>query len=501
MELDWKNPDYDEVFRERSGRLLRLRAETELLAPLKVFYRENPVKFISDWAMTFDPRNAEIGLPTTIPFVLFPKQEEFIVWLFEHWRGRRDGLCEKSRDMGVTWLCAWFAIWMWLFYPGTVAGFGSRKEEYVDNIGDPKSIFWKVRQGIDLLPPEFQPRGWNANKHAPFMRAINPENGATIVGESGDNIGRGNRTSIYFKDESAFYEHADAIDAALSQTSNCKIDVSTPNGAGNAFYRKRHGGKIDVFVFDWRDDPRKDKAWYEKQKAALDPYIVAQEIDRDYEGSVTDAFIDGPRVMAAQARGPADISLTGPIIVGVDPARFGNDKFVVTFRRGRVCLKQEETGKVDTIQGAAFAKRHIDAYDEKPAQIAVEVNGLSGAGTADLLRAEYGDIVVDVNTSLRLDDQKHYNLRAYMYAQLKDWLQVASIPNNPQLRSDLTAIRYSFRAGELLLESKDEMKARGIKSPDFGDSLALTFAIPAKPKKKALPPVAPFRPMDPGMGY
>jgi phage terminase large subunit len=84
------------------------------------------------------------------------------------------------------------------------------------------------------------------------MRVLNPENGASIVGEAGDNIGRGNRTSIYFKDESAFYEHADAIDAALSQTSNCKIDVSTPNGAGNAFYRKRHGGKIKVFVFDWR---------------------------------------------------------------------------------------------------------------------------------------------------------------------------------------------------------------------------------------------------------
>jgi hypothetical protein len=85
--------------------------------------------------------------------------------------------CEKSRDMGVTWLCVGFAVWMWLFHPGTVVGFGSRKEEYVDKIGDPKSIFWKIRQFIALLPVEFRPAGYIESRHAPHMRIINPENG------------------------------------------------------------------------------------------------------------------------------------------------------------------------------------------------------------------------------------------------------------------------------------------------------------------------------------
>jgi hypothetical protein len=120
---------------------------------------------------------------------------------------------------------------MWLFHPGTVVGFGSRKEEYIDKLGDPKSLFWKIREALNLLPAEFKPAGYSERAHALSMRIVNPENGSTIVGESGDNIGRGNRTSIYFKDESAFYERPDAIDAALSQTSNCKGDVSTPNGA------------------------------------------------------------------------------------------------------------------------------------------------------------------------------------------------------------------------------------------------------------------------------
>lgn len=501
--VDWKNPDYGPIFAERAERLEWLREHPAEIDALKAFYKNNPARFISDWGMTYDPRNAEIDQPTTIPFVLFVKQVEFIGWLHDLWRGRRDGLCEKSRDMGVTWLCVWFAVWLWLFYPGTVSGFGSRKEEYVDKIGDPKSIFWKARQAIELLPEEFQPAGWSVDKHAPYMRIVNPENGSTVVGEAGDNIGRGNRTSIYFKDESAFYEHADAIDAALSQTSNCKIDVSTPNGAGNAFYRKRHGGRIPVFVFDWKDDPRKDKEWYRKQLESLDKVIVAQEIDRDYEGSVTDSYIDGALVTAAQARGPTEVLSSGGLRVGIDPARFGDDKFVVTFRRGRVCLKQVELSKLDTVQGAARAKAEIDAFNEKPEQIAVEVNGLSGAGTADLLRGDdrFGDVVVDVNTSLRMSDGVHYNMRAYMYKQLKEWLPTASIPNEPQLKSDLTALKYGFRGGELLLESKDDMKARGIKSPDRADSLALTFALPAKGKKKQPPKMQPFRPLDPGFGY
>ena len=250
-------PDYGAIYTERAQRLARIRSDSAILGGLKDFYKDHPVEFINEWGMTFDPRNAEIGLPTTVPFILFPKQAEFITWLRERWLGREDGLAEKSRDMGVSWLCVGFAVWMWLFHTGTVIGFGSRKEEYVDDLNDPKSLFWKARAFINLLPVEFRPQGWDAKKHAPFMTLKNPENGSAIVGESGDNIGRGNRTSIYFKDESAFYERAESIDAALSQTSNCKIDVSTPNGNGNPFYRKRHSGKIKIFTFHWRDDPRK----------------------------------------------------------------------------------------------------------------------------------------------------------------------------------------------------------------------------------------------------
>jgi hypothetical protein len=484
--FDFRAPDYERVYALRASRLKTIRETPGMLAGLKEHYKANPVDFVNDWGMTFDPRNAEIGLPTVIPFLLFPKQEKFIEWTVERWKGREDGLAEKSRDMGVSWLCVAAAVWMWLFYTGTVVGFGSRKEEYVDKIGDPKSLFWKVRQFVSLLPIEFQPAGWDENKHAPHMRILNPENGAAIVGEAGDNIGRGNRTSIYFKDESAFYEHPEAIDAALSQTSNCKIDVSTPNGNGNPFYKKRHSGKTSVFSFHWREDPRKDQAWYEKQKATLDAVIVAQEIDIDYDASVTNAWIEGGPVLAAMARGPADVKAIGGLRVGVDVARYGDDKTVITFRRGRLLIKQIVLSGLSTTQVAARVKVEIDAFREMPEQIAVDTIGV-GAGVADQLRVFY-ECVQDVNSSIRLSDGKNYNMRALMWREMKDWINSGvSMPNDGELKSELCALRYSFKGGEMLIESKDDAKKRGIKSPDRADSLALTFAYPTATYAGSMP--------------
>jgi len=342
------------------------------------------------------------------------------------------------------------------------------------------------------------------------MRILNRENGSSIVGEAGDNIGRGNRTSIYFKDESAFYEHAEAIDAALSQTSNCKIDVSTPNGPGNPFYRKRHSGKISVFVFDWKEDPRKDKAWYQRQCETLDPVIVAQEIDRNYEGSISNAFNPGEIVLAAQMRGPADVKPHGGLRVGVDVARFGDDKTCISFRRGRVLLRQVIAAKLDVTQVAARTKAEISAYNEAPEQIAVDTIGI-GAGVADILRGYYPDrvdkttgrkqpIVVDVNSSLRMGNGQDYNLRAFMWREMREWLKAASIPNDPELKTDLTSLQYSYRAGELLIESKEDAKKRGVKSPDRADSLALTFAYPGAPPPAPVKILTPNYSTVPGMG-
>ncbi|EOY8661483.1 TerL protein, partial [Escherichia coli] len=89
--FDFKHPDYQMVFEWRMERLQRIRQNPEILPALKQFYRTNPAQFIIDWGMTTDPRNIDYGLPVTIPFLLFPKQEEWIHWIMERWSNRENG--------------------------------------------------------------------------------------------------------------------------------------------------------------------------------------------------------------------------------------------------------------------------------------------------------------------------------------------------------------------------------------------------------------------------
>lgn len=499
-EFDWSKPDYAPIWAERVERLKRIREPGFDLAALKEFYKDNPVAFITDWGTTFDPRNVEIGLPAVVPFVLFPKQAEFLGWLRDHWLARKDGLTEKSRDMGISWLCVAFAVWMFLFHGGIVAGFGSRKEEYVDDLNDPKSLFWKARQFLALLPVEFKPKGWDAKKHAPFMTIVNPENGSTIVGESGDNIGRGNRTSIYFKDESAFYERPDSIDAALSQTSNCKIDVSTPNGNGNAFYRKRHSGKVDVFTFHWRDDPRKGEAWYAKQQNDLDAVVLAQEVDIDYNASTNDAWIAGSLVEAAQRLGPADVEVNGPWILGVDAAHMGDDESVITRRRGLLTLPLTAHKKLDGPSLSAVVQEQCKDLEGAGGRIGLIVIELDGPGVSaydDLKRSKYASVVLGVHTGAKLSDDRNYNIKARMWRAGRDYLKAGgcSIDPDPELKSQLASYRYGYNGGLLLMESKKDYKKRLGKSPDRADSWILTHA--QMPKRDAehvapIPMVSPF---------
>lgn len=494
--FDFRAPDYDRVYRERTARLQRIRNDPSLLGPLNEHYKHHPVDFITDWGCTFDPRNAEIGLPTTVPFILFPRQAEFVDWVVARWKAREDGLAEKSRDMGVSWVCVAIAVWMWLFWPGTVVGFGSRKEEYVDKIGDPKALFWKVRQFVNLLPREFRPRGYSEGAHAPHMRVLNPETGSAIIGEAGDNIGRGNRTSIYFKDEAAYYERPDGIDAALSQTSNCKIDVSTPNGNGNPFFRKRHGGKIPVFSFHWTQDPRKDEAWYRRQVDLLDAVIVAQEIDIDYNASVADAWIGGECIAAAQRTGPADVQAVGGWRLGVDAGHFGDDESVIHKRRGRLSLPQKILRGVDGVQLAGAVEEECRTLEEAGGEIDAIVIELDGPGVScfdQLRKGKYRDKVVGVHTGARLSDGKNYNLRARLWRLAKEYLEQPPVclDRCPELKSQIASMKFGYKDGLLLMQNKKQYKATFGRSPDRADAFVLSFGAPERPKPQKTRTAAP----------
>ena len=112
------DPDYLEIFRKRVEKLNKIRSNPACLPALKSHYRENPAQFITDWGVTFDPRNVERGLPANIPFILFPRQVEFVEWVLKKWRDRKEGLAEKTRDMGLSWLSVSLAATLCLFHDG-----------------------------------------------------------------------------------------------------------------------------------------------------------------------------------------------------------------------------------------------------------------------------------------------------------------------------------------------------------------------------------------------
>jgi phage terminase large subunit len=333
LAFDWKNPApcYEVIWQQRAERLRQIRStpepqRSEYLAGLFDYYRENPWDFIQDWGVTADPRKVDLGEDPMMPFVLFPKQVEFCKYVFRKWKERKPGLADKSRDGGLSWLAVAMGCTLCLFHPGMNVGYGSVTEDYVDKIGEPKSLFWKARVFMTELPREFK-GPWDINRHAPHMRILFP-NGSTMTGQSGDNIGRGDRKGIYFIDESSHLANPKAVDFALSQTTNCRIDISTPKGLGNSFAHRRNSGKIEVFTLHWRDDPRKDEAWYKKQIEDIDdPVVVAQEIDINYAASVEGVVIPNNWLLACvDAAKKLGVQPTGERSGALDIADEGRDK-------------------------------------------------------------------------------------------------------------------------------------------------------------------------------
>ncbi|MBR1216196.1 hypothetical protein [Bradyrhizobium sp. JYMT SZCCT0180] len=391
-------PDYVRVWLDRQTRYENLISSPAHIVGAIEYYRTRPVEFIEDWCQTFDPRNAGTNKPTRLPLILFSRQRDFIEFLHECLKGETGGLVEKSRDMGATWLAASFSVWLFLFVPGATVGWGSRKEGLVDRIGDMSSIFEKIRFQLRSIPRQFWPVKFTEDNIS-FMR-IWAASGESITGESGDDIGRGGRTLIYFKDESAHYEHPESIEAALGDTTRVQIDISSVNGLGNVFHRKREGGvewnpgkqavrgKTNVFIMDWSDHPDKTQAWYdERRNLAVDAgllHVFAQEIDRNYSASVEGVVIPAEWVRSAidahEGLGFGD-ERKHACYAGLDVADGGGDRNAMAIREGVTLRSVEQWGERDTGITTRRALDAASAYARKGRRIKLQYDSVGvGAG-------------------------------------------------------------------------------------------------------------------------
>ena len=518
--MDYRDPNYSDVFSDRADALHRLRSDPQLVDAAKMHYREAPWDMVRDWGMTFDPRKIETGGLANIPFIPWPRQVEYMQWLMQQWRDGERGLVEKTRDCGVTWLSVGFAVALWCSHDGVAIGFGSRKEALVDKLGDPDSIFEKIRHFVNYLPKELLPKGFYPKEHSTYMRLISPETGSSITGEAGDNIGRGGRKSLFFVDEAAYLERQQLVDAALSQATNCQIDISTFNGSGNLFYQKqqRFFGTPRHFVMDWRDDPRKDDAWYQKQKDEQPEEIVAQEIDRDPNASNTDSFLPAKWVVSSvDAHKILGFDASGVRTVGFDPADTGDAK-ACTMRYGSVATGCEKKIDGDITHAIPWAYMLADEhradlflYDadglgapvikvdmERRVVGRMSVEGYRGSGEVEdkELQSMQGD------PKSKRNKDRFQNFRAQSWSWVRERFrrthdaidrhekglvidvnpdQLISISsecrNLRELQAELSRPKRIYKeSGKIAVESKKEMRARQVISPNLADSLVIAFS-------------------------
>ena len=471
--------------------------------------RRDVVLWVQDWVWTFDPRRLECPY---LPMELFQRQVEYLRWRDAVVAARDHGIVEKSRDMGVSWLNALWHLHRWLFCPGYVGAFNSRIEDDVDD-GTPDSLMGKMDVALERLPHWMRPAAYNRRLHRSHLRLANPANGALVIGESGPNAGRGGRSTVRDSDEHAHLIQQDRVEAAISQNSDVIFRSSTPCGEGNAFHRLRMSGDLPVFTFHWRDDPRKSQEWYEATCRRLgDPILIAQELDISYSGSVDGIVVPSDWVRPALSR-PTYTDEREALVLGVDVARFGSDSTAIVAREGRNVLYADRWQGHDLMATVGRVVAAADSLSERlnavrrvrPERLylVVDTTGVGG-GVADRLteiqaernragrRTATGEpcpwVVIQADAGAASPDELCVRLRDWLWWESRAyWGQddpsiSGEIP--PALRDalvqQLSAPRYSYTSsGAVLIESKDKLKERGVKSPDLADAFNLTLHLGA----------------------
>ena len=338
---DFKNPDINAEMTRRQRLLIYIRENPDKLPGLLHYYKHHPADFVSDVCMTYDPRLKRVK---SIPFVLFPRQREWIDWFLARRAADENGITPKSRELGMSWLAMAISVWSCLFEDNVSIGFGSQVKADVDNSQNPDSLFWKGRFMLENMPVEFT-GGWSAKENAIDMQLQFPMTNSIITGDCGDDIGRGGRKGVVFIDEAAHLDHPEAAEAALSNTTYCRIDISSVKGSNNPFGRKMTEGKVPCFQFHWRDDPRKDDAWYAKMCEKYTPVTIAQEVDIDISASVEGIVIPAIWVRAAiDAHKKLGITPSGTRTGSFDVADEGRDDCAFAGKHG-ILLEHMEVWK------------------------------------------------------------------------------------------------------------------------------------------------------------
>ena len=263
------------------------------------------------------------------------------------------------------------------------------------------------------------------------------------------------------------------------------LAISNPRRNTGRFFDCFHGDSQywTTVNIDSRTVEGVDGGVYQRiaDKYGEDNDVTRVEVRGLFPRAGSNQFISREVVSDAVAR-ELEATADEPLLMGVDVARFGDDESVIRFRKGRDARSKKPIRfkGVDTMS----LSTHVATIIEREAPDAVFVDGGGvGGGVVDRLK-QLGYRVIEVQSGERSNSpEKYLNKRVEMWAEMRDWLRTGCIENDEALMGDLTSPEYEIALkGQIKLESKSDMKKRGIGSPDDADALALTFAFPVSSK-------------------
>lgn len=495
----------NEFYSEEADRRIALRKKVEkdkermIPAVLHAMSdRTNIINTMVDWCWTYNPKNVAKQLPASIPWIPWPDQIKFIEWIYTRYITQTRGMIKKTREQGATWVFCMVMLQEWRWSHGFAGGIGSNKLDNVDKRDEPDCIFEKLRALMKGLPPWWFPKGFNWKKHDKIGNMVRytdtGEMGAQLSGQGGDQIGRGGRRSMYFVDEFASLDNPGEADFALSKNTDCQLDLSTPRGPN--FFKQKIDNAEFIYTLHWKNNPMLDENWYARQIKEFSKEIVAQEIDIDFQASVEGLFIEPKWVDAAigfelkaygdnqsgldVAAGGADLSAyanrIGPAITEMYQWNFKNGIDLTHVAAEKANKDGAGVLNYDEI-GVGFAVE--SAFDRTDADIDFEAYGLNaGGGVSDLEYPEYRDKKAkDIFLNARCEwwymMRKRCEKTYEHVNKIKEYPldELISIPKNhlltEKLKQELTSpMRMWTPNGKMKCESKEDMRKRGIKSPN-----------------------------------
>ena len=275
----------------------------------------------------------------------------------------------------------------------------------------------------------------------------------------------------------------EAAAGSMSATSACTILLGNPVRTSGTFYESHHRLKSEWHTMHVScvDSPRVSKEFvkemairYGEDSSAFNVRVLGEFPKTDDETIISLALVED-----AQVR-DVEMSEFTPKIWGLDVARFGTDASVLAERQGTIVNFIESWRGKDLMQltGLVHQKYNELPPSQQPVEILVDSIGL-GSGVVDRLK-ELGLPVRGINVAESPSMRSQYiNLRAELWFRMKEWLEArdCKLPKDEALFSELVSPRYSFTStGKLKVESKQEMKKRGLPSPDRADAVILTLA-------------------------